>query len=233
MERTFTATLRPIAAVLEALGVGLVIPVVALMTQGDLGSRYPALVPWLSRLGNPSQEWLVVAAMLTLAGVYAIKVLFLGFLTWRQMSFVFGVQAEFSQRLFREYLRQPYTFHLQHNSAKLIRNAIQEINVFTGCGIIGGMAFLTEIFVLVCISALLLTVEPLGGLLVMSLFGLAIWGFNRVTRSHVLSWRRRFQQLRADGGIRGAGSERLRTGPDVQDPVRFHGDPSRAGRRGR
>lgn len=39
--------LMAIAAVLEALGIGLVIPVVALMTQGDLGSRYPALVPCL------------------------------------------------------------------------------------------------------------------------------------------------------------------------------------------
>lgn len=67
-----------IGMVLETLGIGLVIPALALMTQGDLGTKYPVLAPWLNSFGNPSHERLVIAGMLTLVGVHAVKVLFLG-----------------------------------------------------------------------------------------------------------------------------------------------------------
>src|SRR3989344_6881961 len=73
-----------IGMVLETLGIALVIPALVLMTQGDLATKYPVLVPWLNRLGNPSHERLVIAGVLTLVGVYAVKALFLGFLAWRQ-----------------------------------------------------------------------------------------------------------------------------------------------------
>lgn len=177
-----------VGTALETLGVGLVIPVLALMADSDMVTRHPALLPVLSSLGNPSREWLVVAAMLVLVGVYVIKSLFLGFLAWRQMSFVFGVQAELSQRLFIGYLRQPYTFHLQRNSALLIRNAVHETNVFTHSGLIAAMLFSTEFLMLFSITVLLLVVEPIGAILVVSALGLASWGFHRLTRNHILSW---------------------------------------------
>lgn len=177
-----------IGMVLETVGLGLVIPAVALMTQGDLAAKYPALVPWLDILGKPSHEQLVIAGMLILVGVYGIKALFLAFLAWRQMRFVYGVQAELSERLFIGYLRQPYTFHLQRNSAELIRNLVTEINLFTHTGLTSGMTLLTELFVVLGVSALLLAVEPLGALLVVSTLALAGWGFNRLTRNPIVRW---------------------------------------------
>jgi hypothetical protein len=58
--------------------------------------------------------------MLVLVGVSVVKAVFLGFLAWRQARFVSQLQTNLSQRLFAGYLRQPYTFHLQRNSAQLI-----------------------------------------------------------------------------------------------------------------
>src|SRR5438874_354729 len=119
-----------VGMVLETLGVGLVVPAFALMTQVDLIGRYPVAVPVIRHLGPPSQSTLVVFGMLLLVVVYAVKALFLAFLTWRQMGFVYGMQAELSHRMFAGYLRQPYVFHLQRNSAQLIRNSITETNLF-------------------------------------------------------------------------------------------------------
>lgn len=176
-----------IGTVLETLGIGLVIPALALMTQGDLAAKYPLLEPWLNSLGNPSRERLVIVGMLTLVGVYAVKTLFLAFLAWRQARFVYGLQANLSQRLFSGYLHQPYTFHLQRNSAQLIRNTINQVGGITGA-IQQGFMLVAEILVLISVSAMLLVVEPLGALLVVSVFGLFGWGFNRFTRSHILRW---------------------------------------------
>jgi len=177
-----------IGMLLETLGVALVIPALAMMTQDDLPSRYPMIVPWLNAFGNPSHTQLIVAGMIILVGVFILKAFYLAFMAWRQMGFVYGVQAVLSQQLFSGYLRQPYTFHLQRNSAQLIRNAVQESNLYTQSGLMSGLILLSELSVLFGISILLLVVEPLGALLVMGTFALAGLGFNYLTRSCTLRW---------------------------------------------
>lgn len=177
-----------IGMVLETLGVGLVIPAVALLTQSDFARNYPALQPVLQVFGNPSQLILAVGGMLVLVGVYLIKTMFLALLARQQMRFAFGVQAQLSQRLFTAYLRQPYTFHLQRNSALLIRNVINEVGVFTFNTILPGMLLLTESLVLFGLCSLLLVIEPLGALIVAGVLGTSAWGFHRLTRRRIAQW---------------------------------------------
>jgi len=177
-----------VGMVLETLGVGLVVPAFALMTQGDPIAKYPAAAPLLRLLGQPSQSTLVVCGMLLLVAVYALKALFLAFLTWRQMSFVYGMQAELSHRMFAGYLRQPYVFHLQRNSAQLIRNAITETNLFTQTCLVAGLNLITELLVVVGIALLLLVVAPAGALVVVSILGSAAWVFHRLTDARMRRW---------------------------------------------
>ena len=177
-----------IGMLLETLGVSLVIPALALFTQNDFARHYPALQSVLQALGNPSQQSLVIGGTLVLVGVYFIKTLFLALLAWRQTRFAFGVQVQLSQSLFAVYLRQPYTFHLQRNSAQLIRNVINEVGLFTFNGILPGMMLLTEGLVLLGLCILLLIIEPLGALIVVSVLGTAAWGFHRLTRARIARW---------------------------------------------
>ena len=176
-----------IGMVLETLGVGLVIPALALLTQPDLTDNYPVFHPILQALGNPSQQTLVIGGMLVLVVIYLIKALFLAFLAWRQMHFTFGVQAQLSQRLFTLYLRQPYTFHLQRNSAQLIRNVINEVSIFGG-SLSSGIILIAESLVLLGIVSLMLAIEPLGALIVVSVLGTTSWGFHRLTRERITRW---------------------------------------------
>ena len=176
-----------ISMALEILGVGLVVPALALILQSDLPAKYPVLTSWLNDLDNPSHEQLVVAAMLTMVVLYAIKALFLAFLAWRQARFVSLLQVEFSQTLFVGYLRQPYSFHLQRNSSQLIHTIASKSGTVAGA-FQQSNVFLTELLVIGGISLTLLVVEPLGALLVMSTFALAAWSFNQVTRSRILRW---------------------------------------------
>ena len=177
-----------IGMLLETLSIGLVIPALALLTQQDLAHNYPARQPSLQALGNPSQQTLIIGGMLVLVGVYLIKGLFLAFLAWQQTRFSFSVQAQLSQRLFTVYLRQPYTFHLQRNSAQLIRNVINEVGLFTIKVMLPGIVLLTESLVLLGLCSLLLMVEPLGALIVMGVLGTAAWGFHHLTRRRISRW---------------------------------------------
>jgi len=184
----YLLSLMMIGMVLETMGIGLVVPALTLVTESDIVSQYPVMQPLVNILGNPTHERLVVYGLLALVSIYAIKALFLVLLTWVQMKFVFGVQANLSQKLFESYLKQPYTFHLQRNSAQLIRNVVTETNLFTHTGLKSVMIFITEVLVLLGVSILLVFVEPIGTLIVVSVLGLAMWVFYMYTRGYLLRW---------------------------------------------
>ncbi|HEY8119597.1 MAG TPA: ABC transporter ATP-binding protein [Methylophilaceae bacterium] len=179
--------LMVIGMLLETLGIGLVVPAITLMLQSDLAVHYPKIQPLFDWLGNPTQAQMLSMAMLGLVGIYLIKNMFLAFLAWRQTHFAFGVQMQLSQRLFTTYLRQPYTFHLQRNSAQLMRNVTGEVGMFTGA-ITNSLSIITESLVLIGIASLLLLVEPLGALIVVLVLGTFAGGFNLITRKRILRW---------------------------------------------
>ncbi|APW44196.1 ABC transporter ATP-binding protein [Rhodoferax saidenbachensis] len=176
-----------VGMVLETLSVGLIIPAMAMMTQSDLAAKYPFVAPMLRTFGNPTQEQLLVSGLLVLVGIYAVKALFLGFLAWRQSRFAHDLQASLAFRLFAGYLRQPYSFHLQRNSAQLIRNIISSVNGITNV-VQQGLILISEALVLVGFSALLLWVEPGGALVVVVALGASAWAFHRFTRKHIERW---------------------------------------------
>ncbi len=179
--------LMMLGMLLETLGIGLIIPAITLMMQADLDSSYPIIIPILDYFGRPSQTVLITAVMLSLVGVYLIKNLFLAFLIWKQTHFVFEVRVNLSHRLFTIYLRQPYTFHLQRNSAELVRNVTGEVGAFTVV-ISNVQLLIAELMVLVGIAILLFVVEPLGALIVAIVLGGAAWGFHRITRARISNW---------------------------------------------
>jgi|CXWL01.1.fsa_nt_gi ABC-type multidrug transport system fused ATPase/permease subunit len=197
-----------IGMVMEMAGIGLVIPLIALVSERDLAASYPSLTPWLERQGNPSHDRLVTAGMFALVGIYTMKALYLGFLSSRQSRFVFSVQADLSQRLFSTYLQQPYSFHLQRNSAQLIRNTINEVDQARWV-IQTGLSLAAEFLVLVGLAAILLAVEFLGTVLVVGTLGLAVYGFQRLTRDRIMRWgvaRQEYEGLRLQHLQQGLGS---------------------------
>ena len=175
-----------IAMVVETAGTGLVIPVLGLLTQPDFIERHAMLEPLFRRIGSHTR--IVVFAMLLLVMVYAIKAFYLAFLAWIQSHFIFKLQADISQRLFSCYMHLPYAFHLQRNSAELLRNIVTETNLFTYSALIPGMVILSEALVTVGIACLLFSIEPAGALVTGSALAVASLGFHRLSRGAVLSW---------------------------------------------
>lgn len=176
-----------IGMILETLGIGLVIPTLALMTDYNTISQYLTESFGINLLENLSQEKLIISGMIVLVCVYTFKALFLGFLVWKQTLFVFGLQENLSKRLFKSYIKQPYTFHLQRNSAQLIRNVTTEVAILATV-IQSVLALTTEGLVLLGIMVLLLIVEPIGAIFVISVLGLAGWVFHRLTKTHIYRW---------------------------------------------
>ena len=180
--------LMVIGMVVETLGIGLVVPAIAIFMEDDLGAAHPFLKPLLDVLGSPGKQQLAIYGMAALVLIYLFKTVYLAFLIWQQNKFNNRVQVNLSQRLFTLYLRQPYTFHLQRNSAQLIRNIANEVGYFLSTGLSAIMTLMTEILVLIGIVALLLFVEPLGTIGIVVVVGTACYLFQKTTRSKVVRW---------------------------------------------
>jgi ABC-type multidrug transport system fused ATPase/permease subunit len=180
-------TLMILGTLLEMLGIGLIIPVMAGMMQTDLIVKYPVVVSLLSFIDKPSQTEIITAVMLALVAVFLVKNLFLAFLLLKQTRFSFGVLERFSRDLFEIYLHQPYSFHLQRNSAQLVINVTGEVGSFAG--VLAAMLLLcTELMVLIGITILLILVDPLGTLIVATVFGATAWVFHYQTRDRISRW---------------------------------------------
>ena len=173
---------------LETLSVGMVIPAVGILLQPDYLSQFPRVDHILSYLGDPKGDPLVIMGLLSLAGIFTIKNIFLFFQILYQGTFVFSAQREVAANLFRNYLSKPYSFHLQTNSSVLIRNLTTEINSFCQYVLMPILNLTSEVLVVLALLILLLFVEPIPTLcLGLCLIGIASI-FYRFTNSKVARW---------------------------------------------
>ena len=108
-----------VGSVLETLSLGLVVPVVGLLTRPNYIQNFPRIN---ELLGYPTEHQFVIGMMFALVVVYIAKSFFLIWSAWVQRGYSASVTTRIGRQLFRSYLYQPYAFHLQRNSAVLIRN---------------------------------------------------------------------------------------------------------------
>jgi ABC-type multidrug transport system fused ATPase/permease subunit len=173
---------------LETLGVGMVIPVLAFLSQDNPLQQFPQLQPAFLAIGIPSNNELIAYIMIAMVVLYTFKTFFLVFVNWMQSKFVFQLQASLSQRIFSGYLYQPYTFHLQRNSSQLIQTVSNETAQFARSAMLPGMMLITETLVLIGICTLLLTIEPLGAILIILIMVFAGGFFYRYSRKRSVEW---------------------------------------------
>lgn len=173
---------------LEVLGIGLIFPMLSSIVDPDFLQKFDVPILFGYDLENMDHKNLVISIIVAFAFVYVLKTLALIQIFKSQMRFVYGLQANLSRRLFRNYLLQPYTFHIQRNSAQLVRNTINEVNLFAQNGVLQLITLVAETLVLMGILSFLIYVQPLAALTSMIIVIAAASLFYFSTRSRVLLW---------------------------------------------
>jgi len=179
-----------LSMLLEIVGIGLVVPALAAMSSNMQVFSSPRAKVWLDYFGNPSQSEIILAGLGALLAVYIVKGVFLLYTAWRQAAFVMKFQSRTANQLFRNYLGQPWTYHLAHNSADLVRNLSETQTLGNACNAFLGL--LAEALVLSGIMVLLIWNEPLGALAVAALTGVATWILQAITQRKLQQWGGRY-----------------------------------------
>jgi ABC-type multidrug transport system fused ATPase/permease subunit len=182
---TVIFVLMLVGAGLETLGVGLIPPFVALLGNPAIIEQQKALSWLYEKLGANSHQIFLLWVSVVLLGIYLLKNAYLAILTYWQYYFLYEKQVSLSSRLLKSYLNSPYTFHLQRNSAELVRNVTSEIPLIFSGVLVPMLILITEIMVMSCIVLLLAIAEPLSSAIAAIFLGISIFGLNRTIRNQM------------------------------------------------
>lgn len=181
-----------IGIVLEMIGIGLIIPAISLLIDFDNFSKLKYFDVFYEFIGRPSQTLFVVYGLIFMIFIYLVKTIYLIYLTYRQSRFTMYLSSDLSNRLFLGYLKLPYSFHLNRNSAELLRNIQTEVNQFTTLSQAFVLA-ISEFSVLLSVLMLLIFIEPFGALSVSFFLGITTVIFYSLTKKRILDWGERRQ----------------------------------------
>lgn len=119
--------LQLIATCLDFFGVSLILPFVNILIDAEnLQSHW-----WYSLItavsGTSTKNILLFLTFLMM-GVYIVKNAYTLFLTRLQVVFMGNNKIRMGSRMINCYMHKPYTFHLQRNTAEIIRNINGDVN---------------------------------------------------------------------------------------------------------
>ena len=154
--------------ILETLGISLIIPFMQVLVTDGINQYIANFLNFFS-IYPTSKYNLIFILMAALAFVYTFKASFLTYVSYAQTKLLADLRVSLSDRLYYIYLNKPYSFHLDNNSSKLIRN-ISEIDlvVFILKSLI---LLINEIVIFLGIAVFVILYEPKGSLIVILFLG--------------------------------------------------------------
>lgn len=177
----------------EMLGIGLLLPLLAIMLSDNLALDYPSLNNLLIFFNHPDKQTIIITGFLILILFYFVKLFFIMYLNWVQANFTAGINENFSNRLFSGFLNMPYINHLERNSSNLLHIIIGEVTMFaTVTQAI--MLLLTEFSIIIGVAIMLIYIEPFGSLIVILFISLSSFIFYRITRIRLMKWGKERQE---------------------------------------
>ena len=169
---------------LEILSVGLIIPIFSFFSNDDKLSKLNYAINsnfYLKLNGND----LILIGLSIFLLIYFLKALAQTYITWKQTSYAYDIQKNISYELFKIYLNKPYIFHLNKNSAQLIRNVINEVSLFTFEGILPCMVLISELLIVSGLILLLFLVETKGALIVLGIMALTVIFYYTLSKGYI------------------------------------------------
>lgn len=115
---------------LELLGVTAILPFVNVITNSETIFKTTYLHELYTMLPITDTNQFIVILAIALIAIYVIKNIYLVFMYGLQYRFTYNNQRKMAYTLMNCYMNQTYLYHLDHNSAELIRNVWNDTGMF-------------------------------------------------------------------------------------------------------
>ena len=177
-----------IGAVFETAGVAAVVPIIAVLIDENFLDKYQWVSPLYGYIGVESQYWIVIFTLLAVAVLYLVKNIFLAFLTYLKIKYILNIRLNLSLKLFEGYLKNPYTFHMQKNTARLIQAITRESENYAANILLPLVSLIGEVFVIVGLIVLLTVMVSITTLLALLIFLVVAILVYKSTQKRMKQW---------------------------------------------
>ncbi|MGP1255681.1 MAG: ABC transporter ATP-binding protein [Kiloniellales bacterium] len=164
-------------ATFDALGIGLVFPLILALVDATAVERVELLERLSALLGTDGQRELVEALGLTIGALFVLKNVVSILLVRWQFRLISRAEADAGVRLLQRYLTCSWPSISQRNSSELIRNASTSTSQVFLSVIVPSLTLCVEGLVALALLAVLLTVEPLVALTSLGLISVFAGGY--------------------------------------------------------
>jgi len=144
--------------ILETAGVTAIVPFISAIMYPEDMMKKDIIVFIYDLFGMNSIEDLIVFLAIIIIVVYILKNLYLIFMYDAQFRFVYNNQRRLSNKLMSCYMKQPYSFHLKHNSSELMQNIVGDAETFFST-VLSSISLITDVMVCAVLAILLFLVD--------------------------------------------------------------------------
>ncbi|MPL68894.1 Protein glycosylation K [bioreactor metagenome] len=174
-----------IGAMFEAVGIGAILPLISIMGDPAFLDKHPVIRGYASLLQIHSHNAFIIASAGLLILFYMIKNFYMAWQTRLQIRFSIQNQIFYAGQLLAGYLNKPYLYHLDQNSATLLRNVNSGAIVTFSAILVPAFTLITEIITAVTIWAMLVLVDPFTAIIVAGVLGLMMYGIIKTFRKEI------------------------------------------------
>ena len=160
-----------LGAILEASCIGAIIPLISIMGNPDFLTVYPKVTKYAGIFGIMTHIQFIITATFLLLILYIIKNIYLAWQNKIQIDFAVQNQIYYSEELLTEYLQKPYLYHLNHNTATLLRNVNSGGVIVFSLIMVSMFTLLTEIITAVTIWLMLVMIDAFTAIIVAGFIG--------------------------------------------------------------
>jgi len=144
-----------LVSILEAFGIGLIGPFLALASEPASVSQSDLLFKLYGLSGLASESQFVASSGLVIVFLFCLK----SFVSWlvqaRVFTFSYAEQGRLVGRLMHAYFEAPYTFHLSKSSSGIVQNVVDETRNFSNGVLIPLLTTLSNVLIIVSLIILL------------------------------------------------------------------------------
>lgn len=159
-----------IGALMELVGVSFITQLVSLISDPSMIHSNQIMSYFYDMFNMTSDRQFFLFVVIALIAVYFVKNVYLLWINYVQYTFIFNNQLRLSGRLIDCYLKKPYTYHLDKNSAEMVRNVMLDSERFFQM-LLSIFLTLSEILVSGLLCIFLLIVDPVITLSVVAILG--------------------------------------------------------------
>lgn len=174
-----------IGAMLEAVGIGAILPLISILGDESFLDKHIVVKQYAELVNIATHREVVIFSSGLLIILYILKNLYMAWLTKLQINFSTKNQIVYAEGLLAGYLDKPYLYHLDQNSATLLRNVSSgPIVIFTGI-LIPTFTLLTEVITAVTIWSMLILVDAFTAIIVAGLLGAMMYAILKTFRKKI------------------------------------------------